>query len=162
MRSKITPEIMEKLIIIANLGRVRALRFQEAGPDPMVQEHFHEVPGSPFEMRPETISQAVTDQAGRFSQSGATDRLAGMSYGDEYELEAELETKALLRICSKIVEILEAESYPFWRLMATQEILNHLQAKLPERALRCLAHVEAGDLTRMRLVELEKRLLVKA
>lgn len=152
-------EVMEKLIIIANLGRVRALRFREAGEDPLEQAHFSEVPGSPFEMRPESITDAVTDQAGRFPQSGPADRLAGMSYGEEHELEAELEAQALRRIAKKIGELVAAENYPLWRLMATQEMLGHLQAALPELARQRLAYADVGDLTRMKLVDLEKRLL---
>lgn len=150
---------MEKLIMIANLGRVRALKFREPGLDPQEQAHFDEEPGSPFEMRPELITDVVTDQAGRFTQSGPTDLLAGMSYGEEHELEAELENQALNRIAGKIDEIIAAEGYPPWRLMATQELLPHLQQALPAAARESLVRSEAGDLTKMRLADLEARLL---
>lgn len=150
---------MEKLIMIANLGRVRALKLREPGFDPQEQAHFDEESGSPFEMRPELIADVVTDQAGRFTQSGPVDQLAGMSYGEEHELEAELENRALNRIAAKINDIVAAEGYPPWRLMATQELLSHLQQALPAAARESLIRTEVGDLTKMRLAELEARLL---
>jgi hypothetical protein len=152
---------MEKLIMLANLGRVRALKFREPGMDPIEKAHFDEEPGSPIEMRPEMINDVVTDKSGRFPQSGPVDQLAGMSYGEEHELEAELENRALERIAAKIGDIVAAEGYPAWRLMATQEILPRLQAALPAAARQKLARVETGDLTRVPLAELEKRLLGK-
>lgn len=150
---------MENLIIIANLGRVRALKFREPGLDPQEQAHFDEETGSPFEMRPELIADVVTDQAGRFPQSGPADQLAGMSYGEEHELEAELENRALNRIAGKIDEIVAAEGYPPWRLMATQDLLPRLKKTLSAAARESLVRTESGDLTKMPLAELEARLL---
>lgn len=153
---------MEKLILIANLGRLRILKFREAGDDPRQKPHLIEAPGSPLEMRPKFIREVVTDKAGRFSQSGSTDRLTGMSYGEEHELESQLDKQALDNIAEKIDETLAAEGYPLWRLMANQGILGSLQAALPAAARQSLAYAEAGDLTRMPVAELEKRLLEHA
>src|SRR6478672_4042576 len=122
---------MEKLILIANLGRLRILKYQEAGDDPLQKPHLIEAPGSPVEMRPKFIREVVTDQAGRFSQSGSTDRLTGMSYGEEHELESELQKQALAHIVEKIDETLSAEGYPFWRLMANRGILASIENELP-------------------------------
>jgi hypothetical protein len=153
---------MEKVIIIANLGRVRALKFREAGLDPQEQDHLDEESGSPFEMRIDKISDVVTDQAGRFPQRGPTGGLPGMSQGEEHELEAELENRALQRVADKIDEIVAAENYPPWLLMATREVLPHLEKALPTAARASLARRDVGDLTKMPLADLEKRLLVRA
>lgn len=153
---------MEKLILIANLGRLRILKFKHAGDDPQQKPHLIEAPGSPLEMRPKFIHEVVTDQAGQFTQSGPTDRLGGMSYGEDHELESELEKQALQNIAEKITETLASEGYPSWRLMANQGILASLQSVLPAEARQTLVHAEAGDLTKLPLAELEKRLLEHA
>ena len=54
---------MEPLIILSNLGRVRALTFRAAGDDPQQQAHLSEIPGSRVELRPQSVTKVVTDQA---------------------------------------------------------------------------------------------------
>ena len=110
-------------------------------------------------MRPQSIHQAVTDSAGRFPQGGPADRLAGMSYGEEHHLEAELETQALERVAAKIGEIVACAGYPTWRLVIPQEIMPALLKALPPAAHKTLGGVVAGDLTKIPLVDLEKHFL---
>jgi hypothetical protein len=150
---------MEKLIIIANLGRVRPVKFKPAGDDPLDEAHLLEEPGSTVEMRPQSIHQAVTDSAGRFPQGGPADRLTGMSYGEEHHLEDELEKQALERVAGKIGEIVACAGYPVWRLVIPQEIMPSLLKALPPAAHKTLGGVMAGDLTKLPLPELEKRFL---
>lgn len=150
---------MEKLIVIANLGRVRPVKFREAGDNPRDRAHLFEDPGSTVEMRPQPIHEVVTDQAGRFTQSGPLGRQAGMSYGEELNLETELQKQALERIAAKIGEIVAAEGYPAWRLVIPQEIMPSLVKNLPVAAKTALADVESGDLTKLPLADLEKRFL---
>ncbi|MEO7101441.1 MAG: host attachment protein [Luteolibacter sp.] len=150
---------MEKLIIVANLGRVRPIKFKPAGDDPIDQAHLVEVPGSTVEMRPQAIHEVVTDQAGRASQSGPSDRKCGMSYGEEHHLEAELETQALERIAEKIAEIVADEGHPAWRLVIPPEIAPRMIQALPPAVSQALSDVIYGDLTKLPLAELEKRFL---
>ncbi len=150
---------MEKLIVIANLGRVRTVKFREAGDDPRDKAHLVEAAGSVVEMRLSAISDVVTDQAGRATQSGPVGREAGMSYGEEHNLKTELEKQALERITAKIGEIVAAEGNPPWRLVVPQMILNSLEQALPALARKALVGTLAGDLTSIPLPELEKRLL---
>ena len=150
---------METLIVIANLGRVRSVKFREAGDHPQDRAHLFEDPGSTVEMRPQPIHAVVTDQAGRFSQGGPLDRKAGMSYGEELNLETELQKHALARIAEKISEIVAAEGYPPWRLVIPQEIMQSLLKILPTAANTALADVQPGDLTKLPLAVLEKRFL---
>ena len=55
-------------MVIANLGRVRIVKFREAGDDPQSRAHLFEEPGTKVEMRPPPIRAVVSDQAGRFTQ----------------------------------------------------------------------------------------------
>lgn len=158
-KRKLPNNDMETLIVIANLGRVRSVKFKPAGDDPQDRAHLLEERGSIVEMRPLSIHQAVTDSAGRFPQGGAVDRLAGMSYGEEHHLEAELETQALERVARKIGEIVASAGYPTWRLVIPQEIMAAMLKVLPPGAHQTLGGVVAGDLTKIPLVELEKRFL---
>lgn len=153
----ITPHRLEKLIVIANLGRVRPVKFRSAGEDPREKAHLVEEPGSVVEMRPESISSVVTDQAGRSTQSGPVDRRGGMSYGEEHHLKSELEKQALERVAAKIGEIVAAEGNPAWRLVAPQPILPSLMQALSAVARKSLAQTVPGDLTHLPLPDLEKR-----
>ena len=99
---------MKKLIVIANLGRIRPVKFKPAGDDPQDQAHLFEDPGSTLEIRPQSIHEVVTDQAGRFRQSGPLNRQGGTSGGEEHHLKSELEHQALERVAGKIGEIVAA------------------------------------------------------
>lgn len=150
---------MEKLIIIANRGRVRPVTYKPAGEDPLEQAHLVEVRGNTVKMRPDSVGAVVTDQAGRFGQSNASGRRGGMSYGEEHELEAELDKQAMERVAGKIGEMVEREGYPAWRLIAPPTMMPYLLAILPAAALRVLAGTVTGDWTKLPLAALEKRLL---
>jgi hypothetical protein len=152
---------MEKLFIISDLGCVRALKINEPSDDPQVQPHLTEVPGSPAEIRTPALHQVVTDQAGRFPQSGPTDRLAGMSYGEEHHLEDELETQAIQRVAEKIQELAgAAEHCPSWMLIAPGAILPQLREMLPRAMQDSLCRTEPADLTGFPIAALERRLLL--
>lgn len=150
---------MKKLIVIANLGRIRPVKYKPAGDDPQDQAHLFEEPGSTLELRPKLIHEVVTDQAGRFRQSGPLDRQGGMSAGEEHHLKAELEHQALERIAEKIGGIVAAAGYPAWQLVFPQDMLPSLLKVLPAEASRVLSGSLPGDLTKLPLAELEKRFL---
>lgn len=150
---------MENLIILADLGRVRSLRYQPAGDDPQQKAHLHDTPEGSAELRPHSIHQVVTDHAGRFPQSGPIDRLAGMSYGEEHHLKAELENDALEAVAAEIDRRIAARPQEPWRLVAPQSILAALQRALAPATRAHLCHAESGDLTRQSLEELESRFI---
>ena len=149
---------MEKLIIIANLGRVRPVKFKSAGDDPLDQAHLVEVPGGAIELKIEPISGVVTDQAGRFRKGNWGER-SGMSYGEEHEMMAEMERQALERLAATISGIVATEGFPPWRLILPQPVLPALLNMLTPEAHRALSKAEPGDLTKMPIAQLEKRLL---
>jgi hypothetical protein len=150
---------MKKLIVIANLGRIRPVKFKPAGDDPQDQAHLFEEPGSTLEIRPKSIQEVVTDQAGRFRQSGPSGRQGGMTSGEEHHLKSELEHQALERVAEHIGNIVASAGYPAWQLVFPQENLPSLLKALPTEASRVLADTVPGDLTKLPLAELEKRFL---
>jgi len=150
---------MEKLIIIANLGRVRPVKFKPAGDDPADKAHLFEDPQDTVDLRPKSITEVVTDRTGRFRQSGTQDHSGGMSYGEDHHLKADLEHQALERVAGKIGDIVAAAGYPAWRLVIPQEIRPGLLKVLPAAAAHVLSDVVAGDLTKLPLSALEKRFL---
>ena len=150
---------MEPLIILANLGRVRVLRYHKAGDIPQEKPHLAEAPDSTTELRPEAVHEVVTDQAGRFTQSGEMGRLGGMSFGEELHLESELEKRALHRVAERIGAVVTEEGFPEWRLTAPQEILAALLEAIPGEARKTLSRSEPGDFTRASLADLEARFL---
>ena len=96
---------MEPLIILADLGNVRVLKYQAGGDDPARKPHLVELPDAVARFHRDTIHEVVTDQAGRFGRSGPIDRRQGMSYGEEHHLEAELEDQAIRRVAKHAGEI---------------------------------------------------------
>jgi hypothetical protein len=143
---------MEALIVIANLGRIRPVKYRPAGDDPREKPHIVEMPEDNVEMKVASVSEIVTDQAGRNNQSGPNP-------GQENHLKLEVERDAIERIASRISEIVAAEGNLAWRLVAPPTILPALQDALKPAARKAMAHAEPGDLTRMPLPDLEKRFL---
>lgn len=150
---------MKKLIIAANLGKVRVLKVREAGEDPVEHDHLIEAPEKSSEEHVNTIQEEVTDQAGRFGGGAPAGFETGMSYGEEHNLEREIERGALKNIAARIEKVLEAEGHPAWVLAAPQPILARLKEILPAAASRALTSEVGADLTQCRLKEMEARFL---
>ena len=150
---------MDKLVILADLGRVRALKVIEAGFDPAEQTHLSEIDEVAVEFHRPSLHETVTDQAGRFAHGGPLDRRQGMSYGEEHELEAEIELQAIHRIAQRIGEIVRRAGNPAWRLVAPRQVLHQVQAALPPDVAAALARTDGADLTGHRLEDLEHRFL---
>ena len=150
---------MEALIILADLGNVRVLKYQAAGDDPSQQPHLVELADAAARFHRDTIHEVVTDQAGRFTRSGPTDRRQGMSYGEEHQLEASLEDQAIRRVAKHLDAIVVREGLPSWRLVAPSSILRPLQEMLSSPARESLARTEGADLVAFPLAELEQRCL---
>lgn len=146
---------METIIVFANQGKVRPVRFREAGLDPQDQAHLSEIPGAAMEQKTEPVREVVTDSAGQFPGGGT----GAMSNGEEHNLETELKTRNLQRIAQQISEVVHREGNPPWRLVAPAEILPSLRQSLSAEAGQSLHRTEAGDLTKVPLAALEQRYL---
>ena len=148
---------MESFIVIANLGRIRSVKLKAAGDDPVEQDHLTEEPGSLIEKQVEHRGDVVTDQSGRFAQGTISGQVGGMSYGDQHNLESELEREALKRIANKIGEIVAAEGHRRWVLAAPQPILKRLVEALPRTCRDALSNTVGADLVKEPIAKLEKR-----
>ena len=150
---------MKKIIIAANLGQIRVLKYREAGEDPIEQEHLVEDPRASAKEHVKSMQETVTSQSGRFARGAPVGMETGMSYGEEHHLKAEMERSALKKIAARIDSILAAEKYPSWTLAAPQSILARLEDILASSSRNTLASAVGADLTRCPLHEMEKRFL---
>jgi hypothetical protein len=150
---------MPKLTIIANLGRVRVLTNRPTSDDPRDMPHLEERPELNADLATPSISDVVTDQAGRFSQSQRPGEAGGRSQGEEHHLQAELDRKALDRVASRIAEVVASENAASWRLVAPPTITPALLEALPAAVRKSLADTVAADLVKTPLADLEKRFL---
>ena len=150
---------MKKIIIAANLGNLRVLKYREAGEDPIEQEHLVEETGESGKEHVKSIQETVTDQSGRFARGGAVGMTTGMSNGEEHHLKAEMERSALKKIVTRIECALSAEGNPPWILAAPKPILARLEEMLPAPARQALISSVGADLTRCPLPEMEARFL---
>lgn len=150
---------MALLIILADLGNVRVLKYQAAGDDPSQQAHLVELADARAGFHRDRISDVVTDHAGRFTRSGPIGTRNGMSYGEEHHLEAELEDRAIHRVAAHIGKIVSQQGSPTWLLVAPSTILHLVEEKLIPEALASLARTESADLVSLPLAALERRFL---
>jgi hypothetical protein len=151
---------MNKLIVLANKSRVRVLRFEKAGDDPRQQEHLREETGQIREpLKP--ISEIVTDQQGRWGRSMNAGIGNGMSTGEEHNLELEEERRAVERIAERIDGIVKGAGSPMWTLVATRPFASQLKNALCSAVAAKLTDCLDGDLCKVPLDGLEKRLLAK-
>jgi hypothetical protein len=151
---------MENLIVIASPGRVRLMQYQESGDGYLGHAHLVEAPDSIIEIYPQHRGAVVTDQSGRFGQSTTPERKAGMSYGEEHNLETELENQTLRQVAATINGLLADAGFPPWRLVFPQAQLPRLLRLLSVATRNSLMHCESGDWTKLRQAEIENRLLV--
>jgi protein required for attachment to host cells len=150
---------MKKIIIAANLGNLRVLKYREAGDDPIDQQHLLEEPAESGKEHVNSIQETVTDQSGRFARGGPVGLKAGMSHGEEHNLKSEIERSALRRMAGRIEQVLGEEGHPAWVLAAPKTILGRLQEQLDAKARKTLIDTVGADLTRCPLEEMEQRFL---
>ncbi len=148
---------MARLIVIADLGRIRTLQVRGKSDDPQERSHLVKETNTSLDENLASRGDVVTDQSGRFAQGGAADRKGGMSYGEQHNLTAEMERKAIEHLAEKIGEIVAEHSHPSWILAAPQPILPRLQAALPKASSDRLSNTLGADLTKLPIAKLEQR-----
>jgi len=148
---------MKKLIVIADLGRVKAYEIKEGSLENGGHDHLIEIPEVAEEFDVKSVSQAVTDQAGQFGGGKAP---GGASHAEELGLENEMERKNLNRVAGEIDGILaRAGNGAVWKLAAPQAILSRLVDALKPATRENLGEQIGADLTREPRPKLEKRFL---
>ena len=150
---------MKTLIIIVGGGRIRCVRRKPAGDDPAEKEHLIEEEAIWLDGPALDRSEVATDQSGRFSRGGPAGLRTGMSYGEEHNLELDLERQALHDIVARISEILTEDGRLRWILAAPRAILRRLENALPAECSRTLVETIGGDLTKKPIAALEQRFL---
>ncbi len=148
---------MKKLIVIADLGRVRAFEVKEGSLENGGHDHLIEMPDVAEEFDVKSVSETVTDQAGQF---GGGNGGGGASHAEELQLENEMERKNLHRVAEQVDRIIaRAGKDTTWKLAAPQAILARLVDALKPATRQHLGEQIGADLTREPRPKLEKRFL---
>ena len=136
---------MSTLVVVANLGHLKAFRVAETPTrgrklDLIEEIEFPEAHGH--------FLDKVTDMAGRFPGSDGAGQGTGMSTGEALGAELEIQKRLVKLVAERIATVLLSERPEYWHFAANAEvhqaILNELPLELRERVVR---HVQA-DLTK--------------
>ena len=152
-------EKADKLLIIADLGSLRVFRFDPAGDDPAERDHLVEVKTNVSGPELQTISDVVTDQAGKFNRGGAAGVVSAMSHFEQHNLESELQRKALESLSTSIATVLKQAGHPPWVLAAPQADRKRIEAALSTHCREKLVESVGADLIKEPVAKLEKRFL---
>jgi Protein required for attachment to host cells len=150
---------MNTLIILADLGKVRAFQVNITNPSPVVKRNLHEIKSAAFDYEASSLGESVTDKAGRFSQGNMAGMTGGMSYGEEHEVKNEMEKRNIALIAGQINQIIAKEGFPPCLLAAPGSILKRLEVELSDDVLDSIQETVAADLTKESIKDLEKRFL---
>ena len=147
---------MKKTIVLADRARLRVLQVEqdelEGSP-----AHLREVTDQVANEIPEQISDVVTDQQGRFGNSG---RGGGADSGERHGLESEMDRQFLTHLAEQIdATVPGLLDDGGWVLAAPQAILKQLEQKLSPVVRERLINTVPGDLTKVPLKDLEKRFI---
>jgi ATP-dependent exoDNAse (exonuclease V) alpha subunit len=150
---------MKKLIILADLGRVRTIKVEGSSELPDEAMRLVEDETSAFDCRTSPLGDLVTDQAGRFGRGSSVGTPGGMSYGEEHDLEREIERRSIDFVAKHLDKVLDEAGTPPWILVAPASILKRLQSALSEKCRTALTETVAADLTKMSIADLTDRFL---
>ena len=150
---------MDKLIVLADLTRIRSLELRRGGDDPQIKDHLVKHSETSLEEQPISRGEVVTDQSGRFGRGAPVGGEGGMSYGEQHNLDSERERKALEHLAHKIGEIVRESGHPQWILAAPQPILLRLRKALPKPCQKCLSDTLGANLTKEPHAKLKQRFL---
>ncbi len=150
---------MNKLYVIADLGRVRAFALKEGSEVEGLKDRLAELSENALDTAVDTRGSVTTDKSGRFAQGSPAGSNGGMSYGEEHQLASEIERKNLDRIATHIDGVIRDSGYPFTVLAAPQAILSRLESALDRRSQDAIGNRVGADLTKEPMAKLEKRFL---
>ena len=142
-----------RLLITANLGRLRAFRVLPSDDPTRSNYVVQELETAPLELVPQTISELASDQAGRFNSDGSE----GMSRGEAHGLEREEERRLIAQLAERIGGVIDTESPAGWFLAAPKSINARLLEGLGSERQRTLRENRAQDLCKLGGNELGKR-----
>ena len=142
-----------RLIITADLGRMRAFRVKPSD-DPTRDNYVvQEIETPPLEHTPQSISELTSDQAGRFKSDGSQ----GMSHGEAHGLEREEERRLIAQLAKNIGSVVDSEKPVGWFLAAPQTINARLLDGIPAALQKTLRENRTQDLAKLSANDLGKR-----
>ena len=142
-----------RLIITADLGRLRAFRVKPSDDQTRDNCVVQEIKTEPLENTPQPIGAITTDQAGRFRSDGSQ----GMSHGEAHGLEREEERRLIAQLAERIGGVIDSEKPAGWFLAAPQAINARLLEGIPAAHHKTLRENRAQDLSKLAANELGKR-----
>ena len=142
---------MKRLVIVADLGRLRMFRVVRDRRG-YRERNLLEVKVPQPVAGARSVYESVTDQAGRFPRGGG-----GMAHGEAHEMEAEQERKKVQALVQGIESILESEECDSWNLAVPQAIRSSLLSGVSLQMLERLTRVVDADLTKHSLEKLRER-----
>jgi len=130
----------DKMIVMADLGRVKAFRVTY---DILTSKpQLHLVYDCEFLEAHGRLLDKVTDLAGRFPMSGTP----GAANGENHNLRGENERRLIRLLAEKITELVQGERY--WYLAAGEGINSRLLDHLPSETRGALTKNIAADLVK--------------
>jgi len=151
---------MSKMIIVADLGRLRVLAEKEEFSPTGPRLHLAELSSEELDSKPQPIHDVVTDQQGRFGK-GDGGQNPGAGIAENHQLESELENRSVKALAQKIDGVIADHAPSSWTLVAPANELKHIESQLGAESKRRLGDTVGADLTKWPLAKLEERFMGK-
>jgi len=144
----------DKMIVLADLGRVKAYRVTHdaMAPKPQLELVYY----CEFIDAHNRLIDRVSDRAGRFALSGTP----GASNGENHNLGVETERRLIRQVAQKIGELVEGERY--WFLAAGEGINGRIVEQLRPDTRAALSRNLAADLVKTPKQQLLDRFMAPA
>jgi hypothetical protein len=142
----------KKLLIVTDLGRFKAYRFEES---PLYSTPRLELLEDRDTKVNERMSEQVTDQAGQFSKGARSFAAVNdMSNGERHNLALEIRRRAVKELADLISQILKQENVDGCYLAAGSEINQTLLDALPPHVRARIEKNVTANLTRLNAAQI--------
>jgi hypothetical protein len=145
-------EMTRKLVVVMDLGRVKAFRWEESSEfsNPRLVLLEDSATGAD-----ERLFEKVTDQAGQFSKGALSfAAVSDMSNGERHNLELEERRRSIKDTAELIPQILERENLQEWYLAAGSEINQMVMDTLDANTRQKMSRNVTANLTRLSTTEI--------
>ena len=149
------PQEHTKIIILADLGNLRAFRLSPQNNDPLSP---HKGPAN-IEKIELPAEEWNSDRPGGFPQGRSVNETTAVSSGENHHEKANNEKKRIAFLAKEIETILSQEDSKLWCLAAPKAINKRLVDQITPETRKFLSTNLQADLTHISLRELEKRFL---
>jgi len=140
---------MSEVLIVTDLGHFKAYRLVE---NPMESPKLELIKEQDNIEAHGRLGEKLSDEAGRFGMGGERSSLKG--YGEQHNIESEIERKIIKNISNEINQIIKSENPQRWHLFAAKRINNNIITLLNKEVLKKLKKNVKSDLTKLSKKEL--------